>query len=142
MSLHFRSRFMMVIAAIFFIYAMLWALAPYSSFNLPARLILDISDWPLNNFTVPLDRNTQWLSSIAAGLLAALAIFFGGVVAPAIKQRNTVITRKAILAMVVWYIIDNAGSIASGVVSNVVFNSVYLALVLIPLIGVEQARDN
>lgn len=133
---------MMMVAIVFFIYAILWALAPYPSINLPARLILDISDWPVNNLATPLDRNTQWLSSIAAGILAAVSIFLGGIVVPAIKERNTSTIRIAILAMVVWYIIDGIGSIASGVISNVFFNSVYLMLVLVPLVGVKQAEEN
>ena len=93
MSLTMRANFLMVIAIIFFIYSILWALAPYPAINLPARFILDIADWPLNNLSTPLDRNTQWLSAIGAGVLAAISIFLGGIVAPAIKNRNTSIIR-------------------------------------------------
>ncbi|TPW09564.1 MAG: hypothetical protein FD130_2480 [Halothiobacillaceae bacterium] len=39
--------------------------------------------------------------------------------------------------MMVWYIIDSAGSIAAGVLSNVVFNSIYLILVLAPLVCIK-----
>lgn len=133
---------MMIVAIVFFIYSILWALAPYPSINLPARLILDVSDWPVNSLAIPLDRNTQWLSSIAAGILAAVSIFLGGIVVPAIRERNTSTIRVTILAMIVWYVIDGVGSMASGVVSNVFFNSIYLTLVLIPLIGVKRAKEN
>lgn len=137
MSLDTRAKFMMVVAITFFIYSILWALAPYPSINLPARLILDLADWPLDNLATPLDRNTQWLSSIGAGVLAAISIFLGGIVVPAIKRADTSITRTTILAMVVWYVIDSTGSVASGVSSNVFFNSIYLVLVLIPLIRIS-----
>jgi len=141
MSLNARSNFMLVIAALFFIYAMLWVTAAFPSVNLPARFILDISDWPMDNLAAPLDRNTQWLSSISAGLLAGLAVIFGGIVAPAIKQRNVSITRVTIAAMVVWYVVDSVGSIAAGVVSNVFFNTIYLVATLIPLLGVANAKQ-
>lgn len=59
MSINTRARFMMIVAIIFMIYSLLWALAPFPTLNLPARLILDIADWPLDNFQSPLDRNTQ-----------------------------------------------------------------------------------
>ena len=142
MSLNTRSKLMMIVAIAFFVYAILWALAPYPSINLPARAILDISDWPINNLSTPLDKHTQWLSSIAAGILAALSIFLGGIVAPAIKERNTSITQVAIMAMIAWYAIDSVGSIASGVTSNVFFNTIYLALVLAPLIGIKHSTEN
>jgi len=142
MSLNTRSKFMMIVAVIFFIYSVLWALAPYPSINLPARYILDLSDWPLDNLESPLDRNTQWLSSIAAGILAAVSIFLGGIVVPAIKERNISIIRTTIIAMVTWYLIDSIGSVASGVASNVFFNSIYLVLILIPLLGIENSSGS
>ena len=137
MSLDTRAKFMMVVATTFFIYSILWALAPYPSINLPARLILDLADWPLDNLATPLDRNTQWLSAIGAGVLAAISIFLGGIVVPAIKKADTAITRTTMLAMVVWYVIDSTGSVASGVSSNVFFNTIYLVLVLTPLIRIS-----
>ncbi len=140
MSLHFRSRFMLIVSIIFFIYSLLWALAPFAHINLPARIILDLADWPLDNLSSPLDRNTQWLSSIGAGLLAAISIFLGTIVCPAIQEKNTAIIRATIIAMSAWYLIDGIGSIASGVASNVIFNSIYLALVCIPLIGIQQSE--
>jgi len=133
---------MMIVAVIFFIYSVLWALAPYPSINLPARYILDLSDWPLDNLESPLDRNTQWLSSIAAGILVAVSIFLGGIVVPAIKERNISIIRTTIIAMVTWYLIDSIGSVASGVASNVFFNSIYLVLILIPLLGIENSSGS
>lgn len=142
MSLNTRSKFMMIVAVVFFIYSILWALAPYPSLNLPARFILDLADWPLDNLATPLDRNTQWLSSIAAGILAAVSIFLGGIVVPAIKERNVSIVHTTIAAMVIWYLIDSIGSIASGVASNVFFNSIYLVLILIPLLGIKHAEKS
>ena len=134
MSRKTRSNFMMVVAVIFIIYAVLWGLAPYEKFNFFARLILDSLDWPLDNLSSPLDKNTKLLSAVGAGLTAAMAIFLGGIVAPAIKEGNKSIIRTAIFAMSTWYVIDSVGSIASGVTSNVFFNSIYFGLILIPLL--------
>ncbi len=130
-----RSKFMMIIAIVFALYSLLWGLAPYESINLPARFILDVSDWPFDKTAKVLDRNTQWLSAISAGLLFAISIFLGGIVAPAIKEKNQVIIRTTIIAFIAWYLIDSVGSVAAGVPSNAVFNTIYLVLVLIPLWG-------
>ncbi len=107
--------------------------ASYESINLPARFLIDFLDWPLDKTSLAFDRNTMWLSSIGAGLLAAVAIFLGGIVAPAIKEGNQSIIRTTTVAMVVWYLIDSIGSIAAGVPSNAVFNTIFLALILLPL---------
>jgi len=138
MTLQTRAKFMMVVAIIFVIYSILWGLAPYTAINLPSRFILDLADWPIDNLTEQFDKNTMWLSSIGAGLLAAISVLFAGIVVPAIKAGNTSITNTTIVAMIFWFILDSAGSIASGVASNVFFNIIYLILVLIPLIGIKK----
>ena len=135
MSAEKRSNFMMLIASIFALYSLLWGLAPYESVNLPARFILDVSDWPFDGTAEALDRNTQWLSAISAGLLVAISIFLGGIVAAAIKEQNQKIIRTTIIAFIAWYLIDSIGSVAAGVPSNAFFNTVYLVLVLKPLWG-------
>ncbi len=141
MSRSTRSKFMLLISGIFAFYAVLWGIAPYESINFPSRLILDSLDWPIDNLSTPLDKNTMLLSAIGAGLLGAIAVFLGGIVAPAIKEGNKTIMHTAISAMLVWYVIDGAGSIATGVASNVVFNSVYLALILTPLLWKDKEED-
>ena len=125
---------------VFAIYSLLWGLAPYAGFNIPARFILDFSDWPIDNLSAPLDKNTMWLSAIGAGLLGAVSVFLGGIVVPALKAGNRPIIHTTILAMMVWYIIDSAGSMAAGVISNVFFNSIYLALVLTPLVFINKDK--
>lgn len=63
MSLNTRAKFLMIVSITFFIYSILWALAPYPEVNLPARFIVDIADWPVDSLSSPLDRNTEWLSA-------------------------------------------------------------------------------
>jgi len=141
MSLNTRAKFLMIVSIIFFIYSLLWGLAPFAEINISARIILDLADWPMDKLSVPLDRNTMWLSAIGAGLLAAVSIFLGGIVVPALKEGNKPVMRTTIIAMSAWYIIDSVGSIAAGVSSNVIFNTVYLALVLIPLVGIGKDKS-
>lgn len=128
------ALFMRIVALAFGIYAILWGLAPFPELNLPAKLILDISDWPIDALNAPLDRNTIWLSSISAGLLAAVAIFLGFIVAPEIQNKNSSICNTTVCALLAWYVIDGIGSYAAGVISNIVFNTVYLAAAIAPIV--------
>lgn len=142
MNLKFRSQLMKVIAIIFGLYALAWGLAPYDSFNLLARFILDISDWPIDSMSESLDRNTMWLSSIGAALLGLVAVFLWGLVAPAIERGDKSVGRVTFLAFLVWYIIDGFGSVEAGVSSNVFFNTIYFALVMIPFWGMNIFKTN
>ena len=138
MSLDLRFRLMRIIAVIFALYTVVWSLAPYTSINLPARFLLDVLDWPIDNMGLALDQNTKWLSTIGATLLGAVSVFLWGIVAPALKRGDSQVAKMTLLAFIVWYVIDSAGSIAAGVASNVVFNTAYLVLVLIPLLGMTK----
>lgn len=134
MSPQTGAKFMQIVALIFGAFALLWGLAPFHEINISARFILDLSDWPIDNLSTPLDRTTTWLVSIASGLIAALAIFLGLIVAPAIQQNNRKVMTATIYALLAWYLIDSIGSYASGVASNIAFNTIYLILAVIPLI--------
>jgi len=121
----------------FLAFALVWALAPYSAVNEPARLLLDFLAWPLGDAAPALNRSEMWLSSIGAGLVVALSVILLGIVAPAVEASNKKAVRVAIWAFIGWYLVDSAGSVASGVPSNAVFNTFFLAMLLIPLLAVR-----
>ena len=138
MSLELRAKLMQIVAIGFLLFSLMWALAPFTSINLPSRFLLDLLDWPMNNLSAELSRDVMWLSSIGAGLLLAFSIFLIGVVAPAIKAHDKRIIKVSKLAIIAWYVVDSVGSIASGVLSNAVFNTVFFIMVMIPLIGIKK----
>ncbi len=138
MTLETRAKFVQVIAIVLIIFSLLWALASYPAINLPARFILDMSDWPIDSLSKPLTRDMMWMSSISAGLLVAISVFFYGIVAPAVMRADMPIIKTTIVAMMLWFVVDSVGSIAAGVTSNAVFNSLYLVLILFPLIGIKS----
>jgi len=121
----------------FLLFAFVWGLAPYTTINAPARLLLDVLDWPPGTATAALDRNTMWLSSIGAGLTVLVSILLLGIVVPAIRAGDRRVIRVTIWAAIGWFVVDGAGSIASGVASNVFFNAFLLAGMLVPLMAVK-----
>ncbi|WP_298610988.1 hypothetical protein [uncultured Thiothrix sp.] len=140
MSLEQRVKLMQIVSFSVGGYAFLWALAPYEAINGPARFILNLSAGSLGGLFEPLNLHAQWLSSIGAGLLMAVAIISYGVIAPAIRQVNpqdAQIIRFFKLAIIAWYLIDSLGSIAAGVVVNVLFNTVFLGLIFLPLLRLK-----
>ena len=128
---------MRVVSYVLIVYSLIWATAPFSAINLPARVLLDISDWPFGDAPAVMDGSTMWLSAIGSGLLLAISLLFLGIVAPALERGDQQIVRVAIWAMVAWYVVDSGGSFAAGVPSNVFFNTVYLVLMLVPMLMVN-----
>lgn len=122
----------------FLLFAAVWALAPYKPVSEPAQMLLDLLDWPFGDAPGEMSRNTVWLSSIGAGLVVALSVFLLGLVAPALESGDRRTIRVTTFAMLGWFVVDSAGSIASGVASNAVFNAVFLTAVLIPLLAVKH----
>jgi len=137
MTLETRAKFVKSTAIVLIVYSLLWGLASYPTLNLPARFILDISDWPIDSLSKSLTRDMMWMSSISAGLLIAISIFFYGIVAPAVLRADNAIIKSSIVALMMWFVVDSAGSIAAGVISNAILNSFYLVLILFPLIGIK-----
>lgn len=135
MSLEQRAKLMQLVAAILGVYALLWSLAPYESINWPARFILNMSAGSWSELSASLAVQAQWLSAIGAGLLMAVAIVAYGIVAPAIRQGDVNALRYFKLAILAWYVLDSLGSLAAGVAINIVFNTMYLALIFLPLMN-------
>lgn len=125
-------------AAGFALFAFFWIGAAFPGLDGPARLLLDLLDWPLDGAPAALDRYTRWLSAIGAGLTAAFAALSWFVVAPAVERGDFAARNGALIAIATWFVVDGAGSISSGVASNAVFNAVFAALYAGPLLAMRR----
>jgi len=131
------AKLVRIAAWMFISFAIIWGLAPYQAVNAPARLLLDLLDLPFGDAAPTLNQSEMWLSSIGAGLVIAISIMLLGIVAPALEKSDKVVVRVTIWAFISWYLVDSVGSIASGVASNALFNSIFLAIILLPLLTVK-----
>ncbi len=119
------------VSYILFINAFVWGSTAFAPIDFIGRFYLDVLHWPAGDGLPVYNQNLAWLSAIGAGLLAALGVIYLGIVYPAVRDGNKPIVRTAIIAGIVWFVVDSAGSIAAGVSANAVLN----AITLIPLIG-------
>lgn len=118
----------------FLAFAFFWWLATIPALDFPARLILDISDWPIDRSHDKLGRDARFLSAIGAGLLAGFSFLLLLVVVPEIERGNGAIVQGTVVALLAWYLVDSIGCLLLGIVSNAVLNSFYLATILPPLL--------
>ena len=141
MTPHNSAKMIKIVAWGFVAFAVVWGLAPYGPVSAPAQMLLDLLDWPFGDGSA-LTRSEMWLSSIGAGLVAAICIMLLGIVAPAVQAGNKQVARVTTWAFVAWYIVDGLGSYAAGVGSNVFFNSILFIAIIIPLTTVRFDKDS
>lgn len=105
----------------------------YDSFAHASIDFLDISQ----THTEVLTRDARLFGAVFAGLITGFGALYAFGIAPLLKitnrEANNIAKRAGIIAAIAWFIVDSAGSIASGVWSNAMFNVIYLLLLVVPL---------
>jgi len=135
-----RAVLLMQLACFGFLaFAFSWWLATIPALDWPARIILDISDWPIDGSHDNLSRDARFLSAIGAGLLAGFSLLLLLVVVPEIKRGNSAIVRGTSIALIAWFVIDSVGCLLLGITSNAILNCIYLATILPPLLLAAHA---
>ena len=125
----------------FLAFSFCWWLAVIPSIDLPARLILDISDWPLDGSHDNLSRDARFISAIGSGLLVGLTFLLLLVVVPELKRGNARVVRGAVISVLAWYAVDSLGCALLGIYSNVVLNTFYALLIIPPLLMAGRALN-
>ena len=123
----------------FLAFAFFWWLATIPTLDWPARMILDISDWPIDGSHNELSRDARFISAIGSGLLAGFSVLLLLVVIPELERGNNAVVRGSVIALLTWYVVDSVGCLLLGIVSNAVLNTLYLATILPPLLLAARA---
>lgn len=80
------------------------------------------------------------------GIMGALSAAFGElgwfVARYAVARRERWALAALLLSLVLWYVLDGAVSFYAGASLNVVFNTVFFIVVLVPLIGLWSHMDS
>ena len=138
-SLERAIRLVRLACYAYVVFAGVWWLASVPELDWPARLLLDISDWPMDGSHDQLSRDARFLSAIGSGLLVAVSLLILLIVVPEFERGNEAVLRGTIIALLAWYFIDSTGCILAGVWSNAVLNTFYVLTMLIPLMLVGRA---
>ncbi len=105
-----------------------------------ARFTLDLISWPLDGAQTYDDPTLRFLSALAGGFLAGWGIliwFLSGTAYDAAPEA----VRKAVLgSILVWFVLDSAGSVASGNASNALFNILILLAAVGPMWWPDRTR--
>lgn len=129
------------VSIMFFFTALIFASGAFAPIDGASVFLHDLLDWPLDGGTAEYTKEARWFSAIGGGVFAGLCVLFYTVVAPLVEQGSRLAVRGVIASMLVWFVIDSAGSIAAGVPANAVFNVAFLAMLIGPILAIRRAPD-
>lgn len=99
----------------------------------PARWTLDLLSWPLDGLQTYTSPDTRFLSALTGGFLLGWGIMIWCLSAWVYDVAPEAVRRAVLIGLLAWFVLDSAGSIASGTSSNVLFNVLVLLLAVGPL---------
>ncbi|MBP8000372.1 MAG: hypothetical protein KA314_12040 [Chloroflexi bacterium] len=99
----------------------------------PARLTLDILSWPPDGQQSYADPTIRFLSALTGGFLFGWGVMIWSLRQWVYDVAPEAVRRAVLTGILAWFILDSAGSIASGTPANAFFNILILLLGVGPL---------
>lgn len=110
-----------------------FALGSMAATQEPARLSLDILSWPIDGATSYASPDTHFLSALTGGFLFGWGVMIWCLAVWAHDLAPEAVRKSVVCGIFAWFVLDSAGSIASGNASNAGFNIIVLLLAVGPL---------
>lgn len=99
----------------------------------PARWTLDFLSWPIDGQQDYTASTTRFLSALTGGFLFGWGVMIWCLSTWVYDKAPEFVRRSVLVSLLSWFLLDSAGSIASGNESNVFFNVIVLLLAVGPL---------
>lgn len=133
LSRAFHKLWLKVSAVVVGVGGPIFALGAVHGFTEPARLTLDVLSWPLDGATSYAHGDTRFLSALTGGFLTGWGVTIWCLSAWVYDLAPEAVRRTVVAGLCAWFVVDSAGSIASGNAANALFNVAVLALAVGPL---------
>jgi hypothetical protein len=99
----------------------------------PARFTLDLISWPLDGDMTYQSPDVRLLSALAGGFLVGWGVTIWCLAVWVYDHAPELVRRTVLIGVLAWFLLDSAGSVASGNAWNVLFNLLLLLLAVGPL---------
>lgn len=99
----------------------------------PARWTLDLLSWPLDGATSYASADTRFLSALTGGFLLGWGLTIWCLSMWVYDAAPEGVRKSVVTGAVAWFLLDSAGSVASGNASNLIFNTLILLIAVGPL---------
>lgn len=111
---------------VFFLGTMLWSAEP-------ARFTMDVLSWPVDGSTTWEHPDTRFLSALTGGFLFGWGVMIWRLAETVHDHAPEAVRRAVLTGLLAWFLLDSAGSIASGNAPNAVINVLVLLIAVGPL---------
>jgi hypothetical protein len=105
-------------------------------------LLFDVIKWPLDGAQGPFDSNFRVLSAVCGGLIISWSVMLLWLLNGPIKRGEPSAKRIFVIAVLSWYFLDSAGSLAAGWLENAMLNIPFMLGLVVPLYWVNGVRSN
>lgn len=129
----FQKHYLKVTAVVIGSFGPIFFLGTIFSTSEPARWTLDLLSWPLDGVQTYNDPTTRFLSALTGGFLVGWGVMVWCLSDLVYDHAPNAVRKSIIIGIVCWFVLDSAGSIASGNGSNALFNCIILLIAAGPL---------
>lgn len=128
-----HKSWLLITAIIVGAFGPVFALGTMAATAEPARWTLDLLSWPLDGQQTFASPDTRFLSALTGGFLFGWGVMIWCLRAWVYDLAPEAVRRTVLTSLLAWFVLDSAGSIASGTPSNAFFNVIVLLLAVGPL---------
>lgn len=133
MSSSFHKLWLKVTAIVIASFGPIFFLGSMQATVEPARLTLDILAWPLDGATTYASPDTRFLSALSGGFLLGWGVTVWCLSSWVYDAAPEGVRKSVVFGALAWFMLDSAGSIASGNALNAGFNLIFLLVAVGPL---------
>lgn len=129
----FHKFWLLVTAIVVGAFGPIFFLGTMDATSEPARWTLDLLSWPPDGQQTFTDATLQFLSALTGGFLLGWGVMIFCLRQWVYDTAPEGVRRSVLAGILAWFLLDSAGSIASGTPSNAFFNLLVLLLAVGPL---------
>jgi hypothetical protein len=136
----FHKQYLKITAFVVGSFGPIFFLGSMFSSSEAARWTLDFLSWPIDAIQVYTEPTTRFLSALTGGFLFGWGVMIWCLSIWVYNKAPEFVRRSVLIGLLSWFVLDSAGSIASGNHSNAFFNIIVLLLAIGPMWA--SAKDN
>jgi len=129
----FHKKYLKVTAIVVGAFGPIFFLGTMLEYSEAARWTLDFLSWPIDGSQIYSEPTTRFLSALTGGFLFGWGVMIWCLSIWVYDKAPEFVRRSVLVGLLSWFLLDSAGSIASGNTSNAYFNIIVLLLAVGPL---------
>lgn len=140
MNLESRIRWLKIASGITMGFGILIAAAAIPALKAPTVLLLDLIYFPVDGAQTMADPASRLFSAVTGGVLTGWGLMAWLIANDLMPEQPELARRIVLLSIGTWFVIDSSMSIAAGAPLNALFNTGFLAMFCLPVLGLRGPR--